>query len=267
MGEWRVFLDRSGPHPFDLWATLNVPLSQTSAPAQRTDLYLVATPDVGVKFRNEGSGAHLLEVKVRLKRKKRGVEKWAKILCDRVSDDPRAFGAAEFRRELQHHRLLTGKYAAALEAVLAAWSEAPPVRLALVKERRQWHVPGSAVLVEQTDFAVLRDGAPVGPPFRTLNLEAAKAKDVYRVLRKAGLVAAVATRVYMLGCAGHRLCAEARDDATGCITAGFPEFLVHLRPLYAAALPPPASNGVLHHPAPGSSSTVPTPPVEPLRSA
>lgn len=266
MGEWRIFLDRSGPHPFDLWTALNVPLAQTSAPALRTDLYLVATADVGVKFRNEGSGAHLLEVKVRLKRKKRGVEKWAKILCDRVADDPHTFGAAEFRRELQHHRLLTGKYAAALEAVLAAWSEAPPVRLALVKERRQFHVPASAVLVEQTDFAVLRDGAPVGPPFRTVNVEAAKAKDVYRVLRKVGLVAAVAARVYMLGCAGHRHCGEARDEATGCITAGFPEFLVHLGPLYAAAATP-ATNGLLHHPAPGSTSTVPTPPAEPLRSA
>ena len=133
MGEWRVFIERKNDETdFDLWRALKVPLTAITPVQSRSDTYFVATHDVGVKFRGDGPTTKpLLEIKVRLSRKKRGVEKWEKILTAPVDCDPRAFGHIELRRELEQLGFLSGKHSPQLQAVLKMWSKEAPVRLSL----------------------------------------------------------------------------------------------------------------------------------------
>jgi len=258
MGEWRVFIERREKDEFDLWQTLNIPVTETTPTQKRSDLYLAATNDVGVKFRGEGSGGPpLLEVKVRLKRKKRGAEKWAKVMCAHVDANVATFGAMEFRKVLTKEGLLSGHHAPYLQAVLAAWERAPPVQLLLTKERRQRSI--GRLVVEQTDFVVNMNGKPLGNPlgYRTINMEAQKASKIYKLLASSKLVPAVLPSVYLRGCANHTTCniKTPGSDSFGCVTAGFPQFVLHIAQRYLA---PPATNG--------SSSSVPTQPLEPGRS-
>lgn len=250
MGEWRIFIEKQPGNDFDLWTSLNLPLGSASPPVIRGDLYLVATHDVGIKFRGgDGAGPPILEVKIRSERKRRGVEEWSKVMTEVVDCNPRSFGAAELRRELEKRRLLQGKHAARLQAVITAWEQKPPMQLLLVKERRQYHF--AHVLVEQTDFTVRVGGEQVGPTFRTINMEANKAKHIYALLESSGLVPRVRHQVRLLGCDSHRLCRGEHDNGFGCVTAGFPEFVCFLCDCFA--LRPAAS---------GSHSALPTPPLK-----
>ena len=72
MWEWRVFWRLpTDCSDFDVWKVL-----QIAGERKRSDVYLVATPEVGIKLRGEKE----LEVKVMVDRdEESGAEKWTKL--------------------------------------------------------------------------------------------------------------------------------------------------------------------------------------------
>jgi len=225
MAEYRFFINKTNSiQPFDLWKELQVSETELTPNEARTDTYLVASDDVGIKIRGDGQYSKtILEIKVRKHRKKRGAEIWTKIISEAIQLDATTFGAQQLEELCVSRQWLERKHGEKLKQVIEQWKASPPVRITLRKNRRQYHTTFN-VLVEQTEFTAVSGNYEFPHQYRTVNMEADAAEDIYALLSKTMLVSRAKSSVASHGCCNHTTCKE-KDDGIGCITMSFPSFV------------------------------------------
>lgn len=144
--EWRAFLPSCAQ--FDLWSEIG-PKLVPGRVEMRTDWYVPATADFGVKLRS----GRTIEVKERTAVHESGCEAWKKVVVERANFTDEQLASGSILAEVYGAVLPLVSALRKSESACTALRPAEKCVVKLEKRRRQWST--WRVSVEQTDIDVI----------------------------------------------------------------------------------------------------------------